>query len=155
MPKARFFFLNIGHSIDHLFMLMFPAVAALAAVDLSSEYGDVLRLATGSFIAFGICSLPMGWLADRLSREFMISVFFIGMGVSMFFIGLSGNLALYLFINVNGGFRSDLSSSGPGDGLTRGRRRGQTVGCKRCLGKYGCCGLGPFNWTFCRLRWLA
>ena len=89
MPKAKFFFLNIGHSIDHLFMLMFPAVAALAAVDLSSEYGDVLRLATGSFIAFGICSLPMGWLADRLSREFMISVFFIGMGVSMFFIGLS------------------------------------------------------------------
>ena len=75
MPKARFFFLNIGHSIDHLFMLMFPAVAALAAVDLSSEYGDVLRLATGSFIAFGVCSLPMGWLADRLSREFMISVF--------------------------------------------------------------------------------
>ena len=41
MPRARFFFLNIGHSIDHLFMLMFPAVAALAAVDLSSEYGDV------------------------------------------------------------------------------------------------------------------
>ena len=41
MPKARFFFLNIGHSIDHLFMLMFPAVAALAAVDLSSEYGVI------------------------------------------------------------------------------------------------------------------
>ena len=59
MPKARFFFLNIGHSIDHLFMLMFPAVAALAAVDLSSEYGDALRLATGSFIAVSYTHLTL------------------------------------------------------------------------------------------------
>jgi len=89
MPYSRFLFLNIGHSIDHLFMLMFPAVAALAAADLSASYGEVLRLATGSFIAFGVCSLPMGWLADRLSREFMMSVFFIGMGFSMFLTGLA------------------------------------------------------------------
>ena len=69
MPSSRFLFLNVGHSIDHLFMLMFPAVAALAAADLSASYGEVLKLATGSFIAFGVFSLPMGWLADRLSRE--------------------------------------------------------------------------------------
>ncbi|MGY8815992.1 MAG: hypothetical protein ACKVHQ_14960, partial [Gammaproteobacteria bacterium] len=49
---------NFGHSIDHLFMLMFPAVAVLAATDLSANYGDVLRLATGSFIAFGLFLLP-------------------------------------------------------------------------------------------------
>ncbi|MBH69093.1 MAG: MFS transporter [Rhodospirillaceae bacterium] len=89
MEKSRFLFLNIGHSIDHLFMLMFPAVAALAAADLSKEYGEVLRLATGSFIAFGVCSLPMGWLADRLSREFMMAVFFVGMGISMLLTGLA------------------------------------------------------------------
>ena len=89
MPSSRFLFLNLGHSIDHLFMLMFPAVAALAATDLSASYGEVLRLATGSFIAFGVFSLPMGWLADRLSREFMMTVFFLGIGVAMIFTGFS------------------------------------------------------------------
>ena len=85
VPSSRFLFLNLGHSIDHLFMLMFPAVAALAATDLSASYGEVLSLATGSFIAFGVFSLPMGWLADRLSREFMMTVFFLGIGVAMIF----------------------------------------------------------------------
>ena len=89
MSSSRFLFLNVGHSIDHLFMLMFPAVAALAAADLSASYGDILKLTTGSFIAFGIFSLPMGWLADRLSREFMLSVFFIGIGLSMLLTGLA------------------------------------------------------------------
>ena len=89
MPSSRFLFLNLGHSIDHLFMLMFPAVAALAATDLSASYSDVLRLATGSFIAFGVFSLPMGWIADRFSREFMLTVFFIGIGVSMILTGMA------------------------------------------------------------------
>ena len=89
MPSSRFLFLNLGHSIDHLFMLMFPAVAALVATDLSASYSDVLRLATGSFIAFGVFSLPMGWLADRFSREFMLTVFFIGIGVSMILTGMA------------------------------------------------------------------
>ena len=89
MPSSRFLFLNVGHSIDHLFMLMFPAVAALAAADLSASYGEVLKLATGSFIAFGVFSLPMGWLADRLSRELMMTVFFFGIGVAMILTGFS------------------------------------------------------------------
>lgn len=83
MPQSRFLFLNIGHTIDHLFMLMFPAVAALAAVEFGATYGEVLTLATGSFIAFGVFSLPMGWLADRFSREFMLSIFFFGIGAAM------------------------------------------------------------------------
>ena len=36
MPPSRLFFLNLGHSVDHLFMLLFPAVAALAAASLGS-----------------------------------------------------------------------------------------------------------------------
>ena len=83
MPQSRSLFLNIGHTIDHLFMLMFPAVAALAAAEFGATYGEVLTLATGSFIAFGVFSLPMGWLADRFSREFMLSVFFFGIGAAM------------------------------------------------------------------------
>jgi MFS family permease len=89
MPYSRFLFLNIGHAVDHLFMLMFPAVAALAAAEFSASYGELLKLATGSFIAFGVFSLPMGWLADRFSREFMLTVFFIGIGCAMILTGIA------------------------------------------------------------------
>ncbi len=89
MPYSRFLFLNIGHAVDHLFMLMFPAVAALAAAEFGASYGELLTLATGSFIAFGVFSLPMGWLADRFSRETMLSVFFLGIGVAMVLTGLA------------------------------------------------------------------
>ena len=89
MSRSRFFFLNIGHSVDHLFMLMFPATAALVAADLGAGYGELLSLATGSFIAFGAFSLPAGWLADRFSRERMLTVFFVGIGGAMFITGLA------------------------------------------------------------------
>ena len=90
MSRMRFLFLNIGHAVDHLFMLMFPAVAALAAADMGASYGELLTLATGSFVAFGAFSLPAGWLADRFSREAMMTVFFIGIGFAMILTGLAG-----------------------------------------------------------------
>ena len=33
-------------------------------------------------IAFGLFSLPSGWLADKWSRESMILVFFVGIGLT-------------------------------------------------------------------------
>ncbi len=89
MSRTKFLFLNIGHAVDHLFMLMFPAVAALAAADLGAGYGELLTLATGSFIAFGAFSLPAGWLADRFSREAMLAVFFLGSGAAMILTGFA------------------------------------------------------------------
>ncbi|MEO9959803.1 MFS transporter [Nisaea sp.] len=80
MNPRRLLLLNLGHALDHLFMLLFPAVAALAAADIADSYGSVLMLATGSFIAFGVCSLPAGWLGDRWGRERMMLIFFTGIG---------------------------------------------------------------------------
>jgi MFS family permease len=81
--RIHFLFLNIGHFLDHLLTLVFATVAALA---LSREwglgYGDLLTYATPGFVAFGLFSLPAGWLADKWSREGMIAVFFIGIGAS-------------------------------------------------------------------------
>jgi MFS family permease len=81
--RAHFLLLNIGHFLDHLFSLIFATVAALA---LSREWGlgysDLLAYATPGFFAFGLFSLPAGWLADKWSRDGMMSVFFIGIGAA-------------------------------------------------------------------------
>ena len=81
--RLHFLLLNIGHFLDHLFTLIFATVAALA---LSREwglgYGDLLKYAAPGFFAFGVFALPAGWLADKWSREGMMAVFFVGIGVS-------------------------------------------------------------------------
>lgn len=81
--RLHFLLLNVGHFLDHWFTLIFATVAALA---LSREWGlgyaDLLKYATPGFFAFGLFSLPAGWLADKWSREGMMSVFFVGIGLA-------------------------------------------------------------------------
>ena len=79
--RLHFLLLNIGHFLDHLFTLIFATVAALALTrEWGLGYADLLKYATPGFFAFGVFALPAGWLADRWSRDGMMSVFFIGIG---------------------------------------------------------------------------
>ena len=81
--RTHFFLLNVGHYLDHLFTLIFATVAAVA---LNSEWGlgyaELLVYATPGFFAFGVFALPAGWLADKWSREGMMAVFFVGIGLA-------------------------------------------------------------------------
>ena len=80
--RAYFLLLNIGHFLDHLFMLIFATVAALALHrEWGVGYAELLAYATPGFFAFGAFALPAGWLADRWSRDGMMVVFFIGIGI--------------------------------------------------------------------------
>lgn len=81
--RLHFLMLNIGHFLDHLFTLIFATVAALALVrEWDVGYGALLGYATPGFFAFGLFSLPAGWLADRWSRDGMMCVFFVGGGLA-------------------------------------------------------------------------
>ncbi|HSG95390.1 MAG TPA: MFS transporter, partial [Afifellaceae bacterium] len=81
--KLHFLFLNIGHFLDHLFMLVFATVAALAlAWEWQLSYGQLIPYAMPGFIAFGAFALPAGWLADKWSRHGMLVIFFIGIGAA-------------------------------------------------------------------------
>ncbi len=85
MPRDRlnFLFLNVGHFLDHLFMLIFATVAALRlAEEWGMSYAALIPYATPGFVAFGICAIPAGWIADKWSREGMMIIFFIGIGAS-------------------------------------------------------------------------
>lgn len=79
--RLHFAFLNVGHFLDHLFMLVFATVAALAlAREWGMTYAELIPYATPGFIAFGAFALPAGWIADKWSRHGMMAVFFIGIG---------------------------------------------------------------------------
>ncbi|MGI9515301.1 MAG: MFS transporter [Anderseniella sp.] len=81
--RCYFLLLNIGHFLDHLFTLVFATVAALALHrEWGVGYAELLVYATPGFFAFGLFSLPAGWLADKWSRDGMMVVFFVGIGLS-------------------------------------------------------------------------
>ena len=82
-------FINLGHFLDHLVMLVFPAAVVALAREWDRPYSELLPLALGGFIAFGAFALPAGWLADHWSRYKMMAVFFFGIGVSMIATGFA------------------------------------------------------------------
>jgi MFS family permease len=87
-------FLNWGHAADHLVMLIYPTVViGLEAVYVRS-YAELIALSTASFAAFGVFSLPAGWLADHWSRRNMMAAFWLGCGVSLLAAGLAPNLIM-------------------------------------------------------------
>ncbi|MET0221303.1 MAG: MFS transporter, partial [Tardiphaga sp.] len=81
--RIHFLFLNIGHFLDHMFTLIFATVAALALTrEWGVSYSELLKYAAPGFLAFGLFALPAGWIADKWSREGMVAVFFVGIGLS-------------------------------------------------------------------------
>ena len=96
--RLNFLFLNVGHFLDHLFMLVFATVAALRlAEEWGMSYAALIPYATPGFVAFGLGSLPAGWIADRWSREGMLILFFVGIGASSILTALADSPAEIAF----------------------------------------------------------
>ena len=100
--RIHFLLLNVGHFLDHLFTLIIATVAVTALkAEWGLSYDQILSYAAPGFFAFGVFSLPAGWLADKWSREGMIAVFFVGIGVASIVTALARSpleLGLALFI---------------------------------------------------------
>lgn len=82
LSKRTLLFVNAAHALDHFVLLIYPTAVIAIATQSSLSYAELIGLATGAFVAFGLCSLPMGWLSDRFGRRNMLAVFFIGYGLS-------------------------------------------------------------------------
>src|SRR5215510_13433537 len=86
-------FLNWAHAIDHFVLGIYPTIVIGLEVVYGRPYSELIALATAMFVAFGVFSLPAGWLADRWSRRNMMVAFYIGCGASLAAAGLAPNLA--------------------------------------------------------------
>src|SRR5829696_3743901 len=87
-------FLNWAHAIDHYVLLIFPTVVLSLEAFYQRPYAELIALATPCFVAFGVFSLPAGWLADRWSRRNMMVVFYAGCGFSLIAAALAPNLIM-------------------------------------------------------------
>src|SRR5436853_7749317 len=82
-------FINWAHALDHYVMLIFPTVVIGLEAVYDRAYGELIALSTASFIAFGVFSLPAGWLADHWSRRNMMATFYLGCGASLALAGMA------------------------------------------------------------------
>jgi MFS family permease len=90
VDRIHLVFLGIGHFYDHLFMLVFATVAALSlSHEWGMSYAELIPYATPGFVAFGVCAVPAGWLADKWSRKGMMVIFYVGIGLSSIFTALA------------------------------------------------------------------
>ena len=76
-------FMNWAHAIDHFVILIYPTVVIELQAAYGESYSALIALSTASFVAFGLFSLPAGWLGDRFSRRDMMFAFYIGCGLSL------------------------------------------------------------------------
>lgn len=85
-------FLNWAHAIDHFVLLIYPTVVIGLEAIYQRPYSELIALSTTAFVAFGLFSLPAGWLADRWSRRNMMAAFYVGCGLSMVLTAFAPNL---------------------------------------------------------------
>jgi MFS family permease len=85
-------FLNWAHAIDHFVLLIYPTVVIGLEVVYQRSYSELIAISSTAFVAFGVFSLPAGWLADRWSRRNMMAAFYIGCGLSLAAAGFAPNL---------------------------------------------------------------
>jgi MFS family permease len=85
-------FLNLAHGLDHFVLLIYPTVVIGLEIVFKRPYSELIALTSTAFVAFGLFSLPAGWLADRWSRRNMMAAFYFGCGLSLLGVALSPNL---------------------------------------------------------------
>jgi MFS family permease len=131
-------FLNLGHALDHLFILIFPTVVLAMAPEFGRTYSEMLPLSLGAFIMFGAGSIPAGWLADRWSRRGMMVVFFVGIGAASVLTGFAdGALQLALGMTLIGVFAAIYHPVGIAM-LVSGREKvGRVLGVNGVYGNLG------------------
>src|SRR4029453_7541579 len=107
MPRlsATSLLLNVGHAIDHLFLLIFATAVGAIAAEWGMAWQDLMPYTVGAFVMFGLGSLPAGRLGDLWGRRVMMIVFFVGIGRGGLLVAFaSGRWSLAAALTLMGAF---------------------------------------------------
>lgn len=82
--------LNIGHALDHMFLLIFATAVTTITKDFGLErWEDLMPYSVPAFFCFGLGALPSGRLGDLWGRRPMMIVFFLSMGIASIAVGMT------------------------------------------------------------------
>ena len=86
-------FLCIGHSFDHMLILLFATVIVVGPLEteFGMQYGELVGLAWLGFILFGAGAPLAGWMADKWSAVGTMTLFFMGIGASAVLAGMASS----------------------------------------------------------------
>jgi MFS family permease len=131
--------LNVGHAIDHMFLLIFAtAVTTIAAEFGLTRWEDLMPYSATAFLFFGIGSLPAGKLGDHWGRRSMMILFFVGMGAAALLVSLTRSpLQLALALALLGCFAAIYHPVGVPMLLQGAQRPGWTIGVNGFAGNIG------------------
>lgn len=131
-------FLNWAHAADHYVLLIYPTVVIGLEAVYAKTYGELIALSTAAFLAFGIFSLPAGWLADHWSRRNMMALFWFGCGASLFAAGLApGLISLGVALGALGMFAAIYHPVGMAMLIEASKARGRTLAFNGVCGNMG------------------
>ncbi len=139
MPRSVALLLNLGHALDHLFLLIFAtAVGAIASEFGMARWEDLMPYATGAFFMFGFGSFPAGRLGDLWGRRRMMLLFFFGMGASACLVALARSaLEIAAALTFMGAFSSIYHPVGIPMLVRHAARPGITIGINGLAGNLG------------------
>lgn len=132
-------FLCVGHSIDHMFTLLFTVVVLEVEREFGLTFGEGVQLAWLGLVLFGAGAPLAGWLADKWSDIWMMAVFFVGIGLSTIGAGLAETpIQMFICLSLIGLFASIYHPVGiPMVMRTAGARSGRMLGINGVFGSYG------------------
>ena len=138
LTRATSLFLNLGHALDHLFLLIFATAVAPIAVEWGMRWEDLMPYNAGAFVLFGLGSLPAGRLGDLWGRRAMMLIFFFGLGVCGLLIALAdGVWSLAAALTLMGAFSSIYHPVGIPMLVQHAKKPGFTIGVNGLAGNLG------------------
>ena len=135
-------FINAAHAMTHYSLLILPTAVLAMAVPggrFGSAYGPILALATGMFVFYGLFSLPQGWIAQRVGRPALMTLFFFGTGLSMVGTAFAGSpMMLALALGATGLFAAIYHPIGTAMLVdAAGDKPGRAIGINGVFGNVG------------------
>ena len=139
MNRGTSLMLNLGHALDHMFLLIF----ATAITSVAAEFGfvrweDLMPYSAGAFFMFGLGSVPAGRLGDLWGRRRMMVVFFFGMGAAGLLCAMVQNAwQMAAALTVLGAFSAIYHPVGIPMLVQNARNPGATIGVNGLAGNLG------------------
>lgn len=141
--RLALLFSCLGHAYMHLFTAFYFVIALSLEADWGVPNYELVKLwALGSLLV-GLAALPAGWLGDRWSASGMMTVYFVGLGLSGIVCGLVDTTsALMLGLTAIGLFSSIYHPVGIAWLVRNAKKRGMALAVNGIFGSLGVASAG-------------